>query len=329
MARALAIPEVAPDGIREVVDCPFCDGETHTPATHPLPDGECHDLGAPWKDMRFQMVRCDACGTHYQRVRPKRDDVGVFYGSEYDCYDSLVERGVIVRKLAQLTARLLVRRIEALRPRESDVFVDFGCGSGTWMELLRSVDAPWEMVGTEIDPALIGQVEALGFRGHVCDDSNVEAFLEPGSAAVVHMNHVIEHVQKPLDLLGKLREILVPGGLIVGQTPDQDCLERRLFGDDWVQWHLPRHMVIFDKETMRKHAEKAGLEVVSLTSSPSGAVMWGASTLKRRANRRGRPYRVTREPLHPWLMLLFAPLSLVQSRVANTSHMDFVLRRPA
>jgi hypothetical protein len=197
------------------------------------------------------------------------------------------------------------------------------------MELLRSVDAPWEMVGAEIDPALIAQVEALRFRGHVCDDSNVEAFLEPGAAAGVHMNHVLEHVQKPLDLLGKLREILVPGGLIVGQTPDQDCLERRLFGDDWVQWHLPRHMVIFDKETMRKHAEKAGLEVVSLTSSPSGAVMWGASTLKRRANRRGRPYRVTREPLHPWLMLLFAPLSLVQSRVANTSHMDFVLRRPA
>lgn len=329
MVGAAEIAELVPDGIREVVDCPFCGSAERTPVTHAIPDGECHGLVAPWKDMLFQMVRCDGCGTHHQRVRPKREDVGAFYGGEYDCYESLVERGFIVRNLAQLTARQLVRRIEALRPDESNVFVDFGCGSGTWMELLRSIDAPWEMVGTEIDAELIRQVEGLGFRGYVCDDSNVEHFLAPRSAAVVHMNHVIEHVQRPLDLLEKLREILVPGGLVVGQTPDHDCLERRLFGDDWVQWHLPRHMVIFDKQTMRKHAEKAGLEVVSLTSSPSGAVMWGASTLKRWANRRGRPYRVTREPLHPWLMLLFAPLSLVQSRFANTSHMDFVLRRPA
>jgi hypothetical protein len=143
------------------------------------------------------------------------------------------------------------------------------------------------------------------------------------------MNHVIEHVQSPLALFEKLRRVLVPGGIIVGQTPDQNCLERRIFGDHWVQWHLPRHLVIFDKETMRRHAEKAGLEVVELSSSPSGAVMWGASTLKWWASVRRRPYRVTREPLHAPLMLFFAPFAWLQSRFANTSHMDFALRRPA
>jgi len=316
------------DGIREVVDCPLCGSVRYQPATPPIPDGECHTLPEPWKSMRFQVVCCEACGVHYQRVRPRREDVGIFYSSEYDCYESLVERGPIVRALARITARGLVKKVEALRPPESDVFLDFGCGSGTWMELLASVDAPWRMVGTEIAQELIDQVRAMGFEGHVCDDSDIEKAVEPGSAGVIHMNHVIEHVQNPLELFGKLREILVPGGIIVGQTPDHDCLEARLFKEHWVQWHLPRHMVIFDKATLRKHAEAAGLEVVSLESSPSGAVMWGASTLKWWAHRRGRPYRVTREPLHPYLMLLFAPLAFVQSKFANTSHMDFVLRRP-
>jgi SAM-dependent methyltransferase len=320
--------EVQPDGIREVADCPFCASARHAPVTHPLPDGECHTLPEPWRSMRFQMVECLECGLAYQRVRPRSEDVGHFYGDEYDCYESLVRRGFIVRTLAQLSARRLVRRIESLRPPAGGVFVDFGCGSGAWLELLASIGAPWRMVGTEISPALIEQVRALGFEGHVCDDSDVEKCFEPGSVAVVHMNHVIEHVQSPLRLLRKLGELLAPGGLVVGQTPDRDCLEARLFGDDWVQWHLPRHMVIFDKVSMRKHAEKAGLEVVALESSPSGAVMWGASLLKRRARRRGRPYRVTREPLHAYLMLLFAPLAFAQSKLANTSHMDFILRKP-
>lgn len=325
----MSVPiEVQPDDVREVVDCPFCGSPGCRPATRPIPDGECHSLAEPWRSMRFQMVECLGCGTLYQRVRPRREDIGQFYSSEYDCYESLVQRGPIVRTLAQISARQLVRKIERHRPPENDVFVDFGCGSGSWLELFASIDAPWTMVGTEIAPELIAQVEELGLTGHVCDDSDIEKCFEPESVGVFHMNHVIEHVQSPLALLRKLHDLLVPGGLVVGQTPDAGCLERRLFGDHWVQWHLPRHLVIFDKQTLRQHAEKAGLEVVSLDSSPSGAVMWGASTLKWWAERRGRPYRVTREPLHPYLMLLFAPLSFAQSKVASTSHMDFMLRRP-
>ncbi len=320
--------EAVPDPLREVVDCPFCGSAKHTPATGWVPDGECHSLPEPWGSMTFQMVACDGCGLRYQRQRPRREHIGNFYGGEYDCYESLVKRGAIVRYLAQFTARGLVRRIEALRPRESNLFLDFGCGSGSWLELLQSVNAPWKMVGTEIAPQLVEAVRAMGFEGHVADDSDIEQVIAQGTVAVVHMHHVIEHVQEPLALLRKLRELLVPGGLIVGQTPDHDCLEQKIFRDNWLQWHLPRHLAIFDKRTLARHAEAAGLEVVNLSSSPSGAVCWGGSLLKAWANWRGRPYRVTREPLHPILMLLFAPVAVVQSKLGNTSHLDFILRRP-
>lgn len=312
----------------ETVDCPFCGSAEHRPETGRVPDGENHELVEPWKSMTFQMVRCSACGLVYQRTRPTREHIGVFYSSEYDCYDSLLERGFLVRNLAQASARKLVKRIEALRPAASNRLLDFGGGSGSWLELFRSVDAPWEYAGTEIDAELVAQMRAKGFEGEVADDSDVDQKFEPESFGMVWMHHVIEHVQDPLDLFRRLATLVVPGGLIFGQTPNHDCAERRMFEDAWLQWHLPRHLAIFDPRTLRAHAERAGLEVVEILSSPSGAVCWGGSFLKRRAIRRGRPYLVTREPLHPFLMLLFAPISVIQSKLSSTSHMDFILRRP-
>lgn len=323
-----AMVELQPDAIREVVDCPYCDSGARHPVTDPIPDGECHNLVEPWQSMRFQMVACEACGTHYQRIRPRREDIGQFYDGEYACYESLLERGPIVRYLARLSGKLLLRRIEAHRPASNNHFLDYGCGSGTWMELLASIKAPWQMTGTEISQELVEQVEARGFPGRVADDSNIDRVFEPASLGVIHMNHVIEHVQNPRELLAKLYSLLVPGGIVVGQTPDHGCLERRIFGNNWAQWHLPRHLVLFDKPTLRKFAEAAGFEVLALESSPSGAVIWGGSLLKWWAKLRRRPYLATKERLHPWLMLLFAPIALIQSKLGSTSHMDFTLRKP-
>lgn len=328
-SAAGGISELQPDGVREVVACPLCSGTRYVPATSPIPDILEQDVNPPFRGMLFQMARCTGCGLHYQRIRPKREDIGRFYGSDYFCYEPLSERGLVVRLLARLAARQLMRKIERHRPRTADLFVDFGCGCGSWLEMLRGVDAPWKMVGTEIALDLVRRVEELGFPAHVCDDSTIQEIFEAGSVGVFYMNHVIEHLHDPRGFLEKLRGLLVPGGIVVGQTPDQGCLERRVFKDYWTQWHLPQHLVVFDKNTLADLAARAGLEVVEISSSPSGASQWGASMLHYAARRRERTYRATREPLHPYLTLLFLPVALVQCLVGGTSHMDFVLRRPA
>ncbi len=319
---------VQDDGHRDVLDCPLCGGGRFAPETPPMPDDDRHLLEEPFRSMDFQMVRCLDCGCIYQRVQPRREDIGRFYTSEYACYRRLSERGAIVRLLSRISVRKLVQQIESLRPPENDVLVDYGCGNGSWLELFREVGAPWRLVGTEISEDLIREVVQLGFEGHVCDDRDVDQVFEPSSVGVVYMHHVIEHVRNPVDLLRRLRQILVPGGIVVGQTPDTDSLERSLFGRYWTQWHVPRHLVLFNPSQIRKHAEAAGLEVVEIGSSPSGATQWSLSILKWWAERRRRHFRLSAEPLHSLLTLLFAPLAMLQSRLGNSSHMDFVLRRP-
>lgn len=316
-------------GLRESVDCPFCGSGAWHPVTGPMRDEESGEhLEEPFRSMRFQMVACEGCGLVYQRVRPRQQDIGRFYSAEYHCYESYTERGRIFRLLAGLVARGKRREIERLLPPEHPRVLDYGCGSGTWLELLQDAGVPWDLVGTEIEERLLAPLRRRGIPALVCDDRTLLEVVEPGSVGVVHLFHVIEHVPDPLRLLRVLREALAPGGAVYGQTPNVDCLERRLFGDFWNQWHFPRHLVLFSPATLRACAEKAGLEVVSITSSPSSATQWSASLLKWWALRRGRPFRSTAEPLYPILTLAFAPLALLHARLANTSHMDFVLRRP-
>ena len=316
------------DGIRDEVSCPFCGSDHYTPATGQVPDIIDTEVEPPFDTMRFQMVRCSDCGVNYQRIQPSPADIGQFYDSKYFCYVPIEERGLIIRFLTKLTANGLVKKLKRYAPSDDCTLFDYGCGNGPWLKLLRSVDAPWKLSGSEIDPELIRQLEADGFEGFVANDSDIQDKLEPGSIGIFFMNHVIEHVRNPLELFGKFYELLEPGGIIYGQTPNSDCLERRLFGNYWTQWHLPQHLVIFDFDTMRAHAEKAGFEVVEIASSPSAATQWAASILYAWSRYRGRPYRATLEPLHSPLTLLFAPLSILQSMVSKTSHMDFVLRKP-
>ena len=317
------------DELYQVVDCPFCAQAAHTPETGAICDGPHHGVAEPYRSLAFQIVRCNGCQLLYQRERLRPEHLGVFYDDEdYFCYQSFDERGAIIRFLARLTARGVVRMIDKLRNPDCDRFLDFGCGNGSWLELFRSCGASWRMVGAELTEGNIEHIRKLGFEGVVCDDGNVDQHFEPGSLGIIYLHHVIEHVSSPVELLRKLERLLVPGGIIVGQTPNADCFERRLFGDDWTQWHLPQHLVIFEEPTLRRHAEAADLEVVTVHGSPSGATQWSGSFLKGRANRAGRIFRWTNEPLHGPLTLLAAPIAVLQSQLHRTSHMDFVFRKP-
>ena len=125
----------------------------------------------------------------------------------------------------------------------------------------------------------------------------------------------------------RLRDALVPGGVIVGQTPNVASYGCRFWGESWNPWHVPHHFVLFSHETLARHAAAAGLEVVSISSSLSGATQWAQSGLRVWASRRQRPFRGTAEPHYPALILASIPLAAAEMAFGHTCHMDFVLRR--
>jgi SAM-dependent methyltransferase len=314
---------------RVVADCDFCGSARWEPILGPMLDDEdAAALPIAFRELRFRMGRCTDCGLVYLRDRPDSRDLDVYYPTEYKCFQAYETRGVIMKTLARLVARSKRRQIERLMPAGLRTLLDYGCGTGTWLSALRNAGCDVDMAGTDIFEAPLRSLREQGIPAFRCDETGLFDHVVPGSIGVIHLFHVIEHVASPLHVLSQLREALVAGGVIIGQTPNIASYGCRFWGERWNQWHVPHHFVLFTHETLARHAAKAGLEVVSISSSLSGATQWAQSGLRAWSAFRRRPFLATSEPLYPALILASLPLAMLEAVFGHTCHMDFVLRRP-
>ena len=311
-----------------VADCDYCGGSRWEPILGPLLDDEdLEAMPAAFRSLRFRIGRCSDCGLVYLRERPDPRDLDVYYPDSYKCFQSYQSRGTIMRTLARLVARSKRRQIESLMPAGTRTLLDYGCGSGTWLSELRKAGCTLDLTGTDIFEGPLAALREQGIRAFRCDDDELLDHVAPASVGVVHLFHVIEHVPSPARLLARLREVLVPGGVIIGQTPNVASYGCRFWGESWNQWHVPHHFVLFSHDTLARHAKAAGFDVVSVSSSLSGATQWAQSGLRAWSARKNRSFTGTSEPLYPPLILAALPLTALEMAFGHTCHMDFVLRR--
>jgi 2-polyprenyl-3-methyl-5-hydroxy-6-metoxy-1,4-benzoquinol methylase len=308
--------------------CEYCGASDADALTGPLTDHELADeLPSAFRDLSFRFVRCRGCGLVYLRDRPALEDMDVYYPDTYKCFQSYDDRGLIMKQLARGVARMKLRQIARLMPRGNNTLLDYGCGSGTWLAMLKDLDCGYRMIGTDITPGPLNELRRRGIEAYACDETTLRRHVQPGSVGVVHMFHVIEHLPHAGHVLDAIREILAPGGVLIGQTPNVSSLGCKVWGDLWNQWHAPQHLVLFSDVTLRRHAERAGFEVVQISSSISGATQWALAFLHKWARFRGRPFRHIHEPMYPLLILAAIPIAVLEALFFRTCHMDFVLRK--
>lgn len=77
---------------------------------------------------------------------------------------------------------------------------------------------------------------------------------------VITLNHVIEHVSDPIELLRSCYRLLKLGGQLWLQTPNIDSLGSRRYGRHWRGLEPPRHLVLFDPVSLRSALHQAGFQ---------------------------------------------------------------------
>lgn len=153
-------------------------------------------------------------------------------------------------------------------------FLSVGCFEGGVLDELKQ-RTDWSLAGTEANPAAAAAARA---KGHTIWETNAEdaAFTLPDDKQfdVIYLGGLLEHLENPLLVLRRLRQILAPGGRIVLETPNLDSKLLDVFGPTWSQWQAPYHRTLVGRRGLRNLAKLAAfrLERLRTRTHPLAAV---------------------------------------------------------
>lgn len=238
------------------LECPICGATsliTHVRAAYYLE-----------KPPEVLLYTCRACDTTFSP-----DPADHYDASYYDSYDDFTPGTTAHTERIRLFQSRAAFLADKLRGGN---ILDIGCARGDFLDQAAAVG--FKTFGLELSKAAASEARK---RGHfVCNAYAQQIPFAPQSISAIHMNHVLEHVAKPLDALRDIRRVLKPGGLAIIEVPNEiGPLAIRLklqFGQLGVpgtpRFRYAPHMIYFNGYTFRKAAERAGLRIIQQTTRP-------------------------------------------------------------
>jgi 2-polyprenyl-3-methyl-5-hydroxy-6-metoxy-1,4-benzoquinol methylase len=157
-------------------------------------------------------------------------------------------------------SRAMALEVFALPASESGALLDVGCGGGQFISKMQSFG--WSVSGVDPDPSAVAYGLSQGldvYQGTIADVP------EDNRYDVITLNHVIEHVSDPVELLRQCRMRLRRGtGRIILTTPNLQSLGHWWFGRYWRGLEIPRHLIVFSIPALNRCIFRAGLKVMSV-----------------------------------------------------------------
>ena len=278
---------------------------------------ECSICGDSGFDRLYELPngnlrRCGTCGTVCRdNLVEEKGAVELYDDDDYleaSYFEALKVGASRDQEPYHVYSRVLERLGELTRP---DVLLDLGCSYGAFLEL--AAEHGWEPLGVELS-AKACEYAARERRLDVFHGTLQAAELPSGSVNAATLWDVIEHLDRPLDTIRELHRVLVPGGVLMLFTINQQSLINRvghlLFHLTAGKWTKPlvllydiHHNFFFDEKTMRGLLDRGGFGHVEMEWMAANIDRWqnvpipsalalGTKALDAASRVVGRPYRM-------------------------------------
>ena len=247
---------------------------------------------------------CAVCGLGVTLDAPS--DLAELYESHYLGEEGRVPRtGALAQAWHRVNGSLPLTDLV----REGPV-LDVGSNTGEALVALR--ERGFDVTGLEPNPQTAEVARGHGLE--VISAPIEEAELPAGRYGSILLSQVLEHVRDPHAVLRKVRPALRENGTVYIVVPNVASVWRRVFGPDWVHWHVPFHLFHFTEEALRKLSSQCGLEVVRTRNVTPGE--WLLMSLEARRNARRGVFRLELSERHYGRRLLVSPAG----RIADAFH---------
>ncbi len=215
-------------------------------------------------DHVWEYTRCNQCGQAFQKwlLTPDwqeirfRDWMSEEAIREFEREHALDQPEARYFKGIELVkhALRLEKMTHALRGRSALRVLDFGCGWGEFLVMSKLLG--FEAYGIERAPDRQRSLLNQGVVAFPDLEVALQTVAQGFHAATLFQ--VLEHLEEPLKVLESLRDVLVPGAVLILEVPDCTGATGIRSKADYYNLHPLEHINCFTGESLRKLAERAG-----------------------------------------------------------------------
>jgi len=157
----------------------------------------------------------------------------------------------------------------AHRRSSSPRLLEIGCGSGVLLAM--AAERGWSVEACELSPILaeLTRRRVPGVTIHQADFLECSSIPPQSFDAIVALD-IIEHVLSPRRMLERARSLLVPGGLLLVQTPNALSLRARIGKERWNMLIPEYHFHLFTAKSLGDLMKDTGFTAI-LTRTVSGS----------------------------------------------------------
>jgi 2-polyprenyl-3-methyl-5-hydroxy-6-metoxy-1,4-benzoquinol methylase len=213
--------------------------------------------------------RCRSCGFVFCNPYPPESVRDAFYNSAFYTNYRILEdlaraRDPYFSISTYIDMRTLAGRLAELSPAS---VLDYGCGTGSFLALLRDEFGMADVHGLEIS----SQARERANRAYGLTIAADAAELAHDTFDAVLLLEVIEHVPDPLAFLDDVVARVAPGGVLVITTPAVDNLVGRHLVSQCAHYTAPSHVSLFTSRSMHTLLDRQRLVPVRVdTDSAHG-----------------------------------------------------------
>jgi 2-polyprenyl-3-methyl-5-hydroxy-6-metoxy-1,4-benzoquinol methylase len=163
--------------------------------------------------------------------------------------------------------------VDDIRHTNAKRILDVGCGSGLFLEHLRSSIPGAELYGYDLNAELLSRLAGRGFGVLPSDPSKfTEALAGQPPFDAICLLQVLEHVANPVRFLQTFIDLLKPGGLLIVTTPNAAGPIR--FFPDALTEIPPHHVTRWTQQAYRALLPRLKTGIKSVQFEPLPDYLW-------------------------------------------------------